>query len=385
MKKLVREYINEKFKEESDPIRDMGIGVYVKRDFNNIRKLYDYISEILPIILRTEEIPKDIIDSPESEGWYIKEEYYNIIYKFVKKYITLNGNNDFIFDAERFHKFLHEKYYPKLRSWMYEGGGRYPGKYGNKKSEDERPVLPDYMKESINEKFSEDSDPIDDMNIGLRHQIKKDMDAAGIHPDNYEIEDDGFIKTTKTSWSSGRWIPEMIKVQMKYLSEEERNFVKRLKKIADNYLEDAVEKALKDGISKDKIIRLVDEFGSDIDNRRITMLISKLSRTPEQIKQDEENNVYVFIGYTEKHPVKINGKKYYEDRFQTEKMIKIDKYNYGDLSQISMMDLRAKAQYGHDGAVYMINIPKELMDEKYYNEIPEEYRYIIEKYKKRIK
>jgi len=34
--KLVREYINEKFKEESDPIRDMGIGEqYIKKCYMN--------------------------------------------------------------------------------------------------------------------------------------------------------------------------------------------------------------------------------------------------------------------------------------------------------------------------------------------------------------
>ena len=39
--KLVREHINEKFKEDSDPISDLGIGL-----LSNIKKEYEHISRI---------------------------------------------------------------------------------------------------------------------------------------------------------------------------------------------------------------------------------------------------------------------------------------------------------------------------------------------------
>jgi hypothetical protein len=50
------------------------------------------------------------------------------------------------------------------------------------------------------------------------------------------------------------------------------------------------------------------------------------------------------------------------------------------------MKLRMRAQYGVDSgaAVYFIHVPKDFMDEDYYNGIPEENRYIIEKYKKKL-
>lgn len=55
--KLVREHINEKFSEESDPIRDMGIGIYVKRHFNNEKDLHDflYYADIFLITLGLDE------------------------------------------------------------------------------------------------------------------------------------------------------------------------------------------------------------------------------------------------------------------------------------------------------------------------------------------
>ncbi len=45
------------------------------------------------------------------------------------------------------------------------------------------------IKESLYEKFSEDGDPIVDMGIGMRAQIKQWFDSIGVKPDKYTIDD----------------------------------------------------------------------------------------------------------------------------------------------------------------------------------------------------
>jgi len=68
-------------------------------------------------------------------------------------------------------------------------------------------------------------------------------------------------------------------------------------------------------------------------------------------------------------------------------MIKIDKFNINDLSMILALKARANAQYDKsgtgktEGAAYRIYIPKDIMDEDSYYEIPPHLQSIIEKYK----
>jgi hypothetical protein len=64
-------------------------------------------------------------------------------------------------------------------------------------------------------------------------------------------------------------------------------------------------------------------------------------------------------------------------------MIKIDKYDASDLQMVPMMKIRAKTQYP-DGAVYMITVPEEVMDEDRYDDIPEEWHSLIKDHAIRI-
>jgi hypothetical protein len=83
----LREHIDEKFTLEGDPIKDMGIGLYVKRDFNNKEKFLEFLLQIIPAILKKNSIPKDILHAPGT----INEKYFNIIDEFLTKYITFKG------------------------------------------------------------------------------------------------------------------------------------------------------------------------------------------------------------------------------------------------------------------------------------------------------
>ena len=46
------------------------------------------------------------------------------------------------------------------------------------------------VREYINEKFTDESDPIKDMGIGKRGQIKKWFDSIHISPDSYVVDDE---------------------------------------------------------------------------------------------------------------------------------------------------------------------------------------------------
>jgi hypothetical protein len=146
--KLVREYIIfEKFIEDGDPIHDMGIGFNISMDFKSEYQLFDWLSEMLPAILNTRTFPKNILNDPDSDGWYLHHKYSTAIQNYVSKYLTIKGDYSY-FLPKKFHHFLKKKY-PHLKSWM--------------------------IKESLNEKFTEDSDPIHDMGIGIEYSIGQQL------------------------------------------------------------------------------------------------------------------------------------------------------------------------------------------------------------------
>ena len=141
--KIVRDYIVEKFTEDSDPIRDLGIGMlYKKRNFNTDEEAVDFMIEILPYILKTEKIPDDII-YPKGHSNAFNFKYFKEVAGYITLYIDVLDKYPGNVFAKLHHKLL-EMGYPK-------------GK----------------IKESLNEKFTEDSDPISDMNIGMDKLIEK--------------------------------------------------------------------------------------------------------------------------------------------------------------------------------------------------------------------
>jgi hypothetical protein len=241
------------------------------------------------------------------------------------------------------------------------------------------------VREHINEKFSDDTDILKDMNIGTKNLIMKDLAHIGILEQDIILNNDYsfFMKEGRRREPS-----PFFEVQMKYFPEAKKKFMMNMKEGNESFYE-ALNEATKEEISIEDIDFMVNYFFPDKNNdpskpyfAQLDFYKKKLARTKQQKKEDKENNIYVFIGDEEKVPVTVNGKKYYEDKFQVEKMVKLDKYNYSDLRSVEMMKMRAHMT--HKGAVYMLTVPKDVMDEKYYDEIPEEWRYIVDKYKKRI-
>ena len=93
--KIVREHINEKFKEESDPIIDMGIGVFTKKTYESPKIAAKHIYANLKEILGLEEIPGDVIypiDYRNEEGVRLA---FNVTYlpylvDYLHKYVRPN-------------------------------------------------------------------------------------------------------------------------------------------------------------------------------------------------------------------------------------------------------------------------------------------------------
>lgn len=76
-------FVNEKFTEGGDPIKDMGIGVFVKRTFDTPEKAAKHMYAHLAAILRRKSIPGDVIYPIE----YRNEEGVRLAYnvKYTKK------------------------------------------------------------------------------------------------------------------------------------------------------------------------------------------------------------------------------------------------------------------------------------------------------------
>lgn len=86
-------WLIEKFTQDSDPIHDMGIGIDIPRDFDNTMEASKWLVRHLPHILRTTEIPNDIIKDKNN---YIKTKYSDIIDEYIAKYISINGEKNFL-------------------------------------------------------------------------------------------------------------------------------------------------------------------------------------------------------------------------------------------------------------------------------------------------
>jgi len=100
--------INEKFTEDSDPIHDMGIGLYVKRNFKSLEELFLFLYENLASILKRKKIPEDIFYVPNINTVY-NWKYYDKIEKYCKNYILLNNERwNFIY---LFAKYLEKRGY----------------------------------------------------------------------------------------------------------------------------------------------------------------------------------------------------------------------------------------------------------------------------------
>lgn len=237
--------------------------------------------------------------------------------------------------------------------------------------------------------FKKGLDPVRSLGIDRRSEILNDLDDANIPHDSIKILHNGSIRATKYISS---WDNKFEKIQEKYLSPSERSLVSLLTRntFDSNNVKKALIKLIKtDNLNPSDVISLIENFCKTAeilsDTRTLVAIIyARISRKYDERKHDKEYNTYAFVGYDDKEPVIINGKKYYEDKFKVESIMKIDKFDPYSLQMVSMMKTRVHYQQDKGQKVYLIDLPKEMMDEERYSEIPSYLQDIFEKYKRRI-
>lgn len=238
--------------------------------------------------------------------------------------------------------------------------------------------------------FERGKSPKGAMGIGLEGRLYKDLEKAGYDKESVDI-DSNFVLVPKQDYHRGRYGDDELKeILVKHMDPKKSALAKILmrgKSQPSKSIQAAVAEAYADGLSKEVIEKLVDHYSEDGNTKSAAKIqLTKLTRTKEKEQFEEEYNTYVFIGYTDKIPVEINGKKYYEDKFVVENMVKIDMYDPNQLNMIHGMKLRTRFQnYPDDsGGTYAVKVPKILMDEESYSDIPEHMQEIVEKYKFKV-
>ena len=124
----VKESVNEKFTEDSDPIKDLSIGINVRRKFNTQDEMYNWLSYNLQGILDPDrpldDILTDILNDPGGTGIYLGVKYYSKLTQYANQYLSSIDRDCMGVYPKKFHLFLKNKY-PHIKSWIIDGGGKY--------------------------------------------------------------------------------------------------------------------------------------------------------------------------------------------------------------------------------------------------------------------
>lgn len=199
--KLVKEYINEKFTKDSDPIEDMGIGrnhwyekikeIFIKEYFDSESDVETYMDiaqntlEELYQLGLSEEKAADICYNDNPDFLTELEEIWNNKWRAAPnddlkancRSFQDSGTEE---DAKELANYLINRHLSydydedELRMMAYDWVGYDPTAEG--------------IDEALNEIFTEESDPIKDMGIGMRPIIKAWLDAH--HIKSYHIKKD---------------------------------------------------------------------------------------------------------------------------------------------------------------------------------------------------
>jgi len=92
-------FVYEKFEEDSDPIRDMGIGAAYRKKFESANDFYDNIISSLPVILQVKNM-KEVKEELKKFTWdknhFIPSKLFKIIDKWINEKFPIKINNNTI-------------------------------------------------------------------------------------------------------------------------------------------------------------------------------------------------------------------------------------------------------------------------------------------------
>jgi len=114
----------------------------------------------------------------------------------------------------------------------------------------------------------------------------------------------------------------------------------------------------------------------------LKLLATKRERTPEEIKFDDDNDVFIFIA-RDKFLEEPKGSGKYRKTLDIENLYKIDRFDISDHQALKMMKMRASTQ-GDGSATYQVSLPKDTMPEKANTNLPDWLVSLIDEHKRRV-
>jgi hypothetical protein len=227
------------------------------------------------------------------------------------------------------------------------------------------------VKESIINEFERGKDPKISMGVGNISKLEKDLEKENFKLEDVEILDDFTLLPKINRWG---FDSDKLKAILKHhMTPEKVEFINTInvRKAPFTIIKNSIKKILNKGVNKESIEKLLKHYGEDSAKERGPIALSEFTRSEEEESQDNSQNIYAFIGYPEKTPIEINSKKYYEDKWVAENMMKINKFDPQSLMMVSGMKTRQAHQRHEGGGVYMLFVDKNIMDEDNYYEMPD--------------
>lgn len=179
VKTLLNELLNEKFTQDSDPVRDLKIGIYQK--IKNIAA--EFKDHTLCSTVYDNLIGK-FLNKKEDSYFFIHEQNKNsfvrLIYQTILNFAVKIKNNEEINSNKIFQDVCNEELTLQQISWL-KSHDKFTMADENFIIKTAIKVLKKYyisvdynqIKQPLNEKFTQDSDPIQDLGIGIVSQLEK--------------------------------------------------------------------------------------------------------------------------------------------------------------------------------------------------------------------
>ena len=112
-------WLNEKFTNDySDPVHDMGIGIYGKRNFETYQDIAKFLIKLLPNMFGLKQMPKDIIN--DMHGYFIKQKYHEKLDDYLYKYIFINNKPIIKDDSNSMTGLVHQTLYKIFKQKGYK-------------------------------------------------------------------------------------------------------------------------------------------------------------------------------------------------------------------------------------------------------------------------
>ena len=106
-------FVNEKFTDESDPIHDLGIGIYTPRSFSSNQDLYEFLYDIMPALCH---VNKPIDGISKYPTLYFKGNIVKDLKNYIREYVKMtNDKGWWSFDVPTFNSYVRSRSYKESK------------------------------------------------------------------------------------------------------------------------------------------------------------------------------------------------------------------------------------------------------------------------------